>query len=217
MKTSIGQEGKSFPLGATLVPGGANFSVFAKHGTAAQLLLFEDVDAPVPFRVIDLDPRTNRTYHYWHVFVPGVIAGEVYANRIAGLFDPARGLRFDPDKVLLDPYGKCIARPNARSREAARHPGPKAATGLKSIVVDPSAYNWQGDAPLGRPFCAYDHLRDACRRVHPASKLRCASEQTRHLWRVDREDPLSPGPRCQRCRAPPGLCFRRRGRSAGPR
>jgi len=74
MKTSIGQEGKSFPLGATLVPGGANFSVFAKHGTAAQLLLFEDVDAPVPFRVIDLDPRTNRTYHYWHVFVPGVIA-----------------------------------------------------------------------------------------------------------------------------------------------
>ena len=126
--------------------------MFAKHGTAAQLLLFEDVDAPVPFRVIDLDPRTNRTYHYWHVFVPGVIAGQVYAYRIAGLFDPARGLRFDPDKVLLDPYGKCIARPNARSREAARHPGDNAATALKSIVVDPSAYNWQGDAPLGRPF-----------------------------------------------------------------
>jgi hypothetical protein len=46
MKTSISQEGKSFPLGATLVPGGANFSVFAKHSTAAQLLLFDDVDAP---------------------------------------------------------------------------------------------------------------------------------------------------------------------------
>ena len=64
------QRGKSFPLGSTLVPGGANFSVFAKHSAAAQLLLFDDVDAATPSRVIDLNPRTNRTYHYWHVFVP---------------------------------------------------------------------------------------------------------------------------------------------------
>ena len=83
--------------------------MFAKHSTAAQLLLFDDLDAPSPSRVIDLDPRTNRTYHYWHVFVPGVAAGQIYAYRVAGPFDPARGLRFDPDKVLLDPYGKCIA------------------------------------------------------------------------------------------------------------
>jgi pullulanase/glycogen debranching enzyme len=60
-------KGKSFPLGATLAPGGANFSIFAKHSTGAQLLLFDDVDAPTPSRVIDLDPRANRTYHYWHV------------------------------------------------------------------------------------------------------------------------------------------------------
>jgi glycogen operon protein len=66
------QRGKSFPLGATLVPGGANFSVFAKHSTAAQLLLFEAADAANAFRVIDLDPRTDRTYHYWHAFVSGV-------------------------------------------------------------------------------------------------------------------------------------------------
>ena len=84
MKTMIGQVGKSFPLGATLVPGGANFSVYAKHSTAAQLLLFDDADAPRPSRVIDLDPRTNRTYHYWHVFVPDVIAGQAYAYRVAG-------------------------------------------------------------------------------------------------------------------------------------
>ena len=133
------QRGTSFPLGATLVHGGVNFSMFAKHSGGAQLLLFDDVDAPEPSRVIDLDPRINRTYHYWHAFVPGISAGQIYAYRVAGPFDPERGLRFDPDKVLLDPYGKCIARPAGRSREAARHPGDNAATALRSVVVDPSA------------------------------------------------------------------------------
>jgi glycogen operon protein len=53
---------------------------------------------------------------------------------------------------LLDPYGKCVARPPGRSREAARKPGDNAATVLKSVVVDPSTYDWEGDTPLGRPF-----------------------------------------------------------------
>jgi isoamylase len=144
--------GKSFPLGATLVPDGVNFSVFAKHSTAAQLLLFDHTDDPEPSRVIDLEPRTNRTYHYWHVFVPGVTAGQLYAYRVAGPFDPERGLRFDPDKVLLDPYGKCVARPAARSREAARRPGDNAARALRSAVIDPGSYDWEDDTPLGRPF-----------------------------------------------------------------
>jgi isoamylase len=152
LDTMAWQPGKSFPLGATLVSGGANFSVFAKYSAAAQLLLFDEADAPKPSRVIDLDPRANRTYHYWHVFVPGITAGQIYAFRVAGPFDPARGLRFDPDKVLLDPYGKCIARPAGRRRDAARRPGDNAATALRSVVVDPSTYDWEGDAPLRRPF-----------------------------------------------------------------
>jgi len=148
----IQREGKSFPLGATLSCDGANFSVFAKHSRAAQLLLFDHLDDPEPSRVIDLDPRINRTYHYWHAFVPGTTAGQLYGWRTAGPFDPAKGRRFDPNKVLLDPYGKCIARPLGRSREVARRPGDNAATALKSVIVDPSAYDWEGDAPLGRPF-----------------------------------------------------------------
>ena len=152
MTTMVPEQGKSFPLGATTIAGGANFSVFAKNSTAAQLLLFDDLNAVKPSRVIDLDPRTNRTYHYWHVFVPGVAAGQIYAYRIAGPFDPARGLRFDPDKVLLDPYGKCIARPAGRSREAARHHGANSATALKSVVVNTGSYDWEGDAPLCRSF-----------------------------------------------------------------
>ena len=144
--------GQSFPLGATLAGSGANFSAFAKHAAAVELLLFDRDDADKLPQVIELDPRVNRTYHYWHTFVPGVAAGQVYAYRAAGPFDPARGLRFDPSKALLDPYGKCIARPAGRSRKAAREPGDNAATALRSVIVGPGTYDWEGDAPLGRPF-----------------------------------------------------------------
>ena len=163
--------GRSFPLGATLERRGANFSVFAKHSRAAQLLLFDSADAPVPSRMIDLDPRINHTYHYWHTFVPGVAAGQIYAYRISGAFDPQRGLRFDPSKVLLDPYGKCIARPAARTGEASRRPGDNVATALRSVIVDPSSYDWEGDAPIGRPFTKtilYEmHVRGFT--MHPSS------------------------------------------------
>ncbi len=134
------------------MPGGTNFCVFSKYSLGAQLLLFDHVDDAQPARTLNLDPYDNRTYHYWHVFVPGVTAGQVYAYRIAGPFDPANGLRFDPQKVLLDPYGRCIARPAGRSREAAGRPGDNAATALRSVVADPAAYDWEGDALLGRPF-----------------------------------------------------------------
>jgi len=149
---SVQHAGRSFPLGATLDRTGTNFSLFAKSSRAAQLLLFDSADAPAPSRVIDLDPRANRTYHYWHTFVPGVAAGQLYAYRISGPFDPERGLRFDPSKVLLDPYGKCIARPAARTGDAARRPGDNIATALRSVVVDPAGYDWEGDAPIRRPF-----------------------------------------------------------------
>jgi isoamylase len=144
--------GRSFPLGATPVDGGVNFSVFSKLSTGVELCLFDHVDDARPARVIALDPRTHRTYHYWHVFVPGIGPGQLYAFRVHGLFDPANGLRFDASKVLLDPYGKCIARPVAWSRKAAYRPGDNAATAIKSVVVDPAAYDWQDDAPPRRPF-----------------------------------------------------------------
>src|ERR1700746_3430975 len=64
-------QGKSFPLGATLSRDGVNFSVFSKHSAAAQLLLFDHVEDPKPSRVIPLEPQGNRTYHYWHAFIPG--------------------------------------------------------------------------------------------------------------------------------------------------
>jgi glycogen operon protein len=124
--------GKSFPLGASLVAGGANFSVFSKHASALQLLLFDGVNDDRPSKVINLDPRRQRTYHYWHALVPGLKAGQLYGYRAHGPYALEKGLRFDADKVLLNPYGKCIARPSCVSLTAARSPDDNAGTALKS-------------------------------------------------------------------------------------
>ena len=144
-------EGQSSPLGATLSPEGVNFSVYSKHATEIKLFLFDHVDDARPARVIRIDPSTNRTYHYWHVFVPGVKAGQIYGYRVDGPFDPSSGMRFDPDKVLIDPYGRGTVVPKNYSREAAREKGDNAATAIKSVVVDSHAYDWEGDTPLNRP------------------------------------------------------------------
>src|ERR1051325_8665781 len=80
--------GQSFPLGATVVSGGVNFSVFSRQAAQVDLLLFEDAEAVHPTRVMALDPRTHRTYHYWHVFVPGIGPGQLYGYRAFGPFEP---------------------------------------------------------------------------------------------------------------------------------
>jgi isoamylase len=149
--TDIGP-GQSFPLGATPIPNGVNFSVFSKSSQALELLLFETADDPQPIRVIPLDPRRNRTYHYWHVFVGGLREGQLYGYRAIGPFAPAQGLRYDRDKLLLDPYGRAVAVPRGYNRLAASRPGDTAATAMKSVVADLGGYDWEGDVPPRRPF-----------------------------------------------------------------
>jgi glycogen operon protein len=144
------REGSSSPLGATVAPKGVNFSIFSKNATGVELLLFDDTNDARPARAIRIDPATNRTYHYWHVFVPGVKAGQIYGYRVEGPSDFTMGMRFDPAKVLLDPYGRSVVVPENYSRDAARREGDNAATAMKSVVVDPLAYDWEGDAPLKR-------------------------------------------------------------------
>ena len=165
--------GRSFPIGATLVPGGANFSIFSRSAAGIELLFFDRVDDGRPSRVIPIDPVGNHTYHYWHVFVPGVEAGQIYGFRACGPFEPARGLRFDPSKLLLDPYGRAVAVPKTYSREAARLKGDNAAVAMKSVVTDPHAYDWEGDLPLKGPWSRtiiYEmHVRGFT--AHPSSGL----------------------------------------------
>jgi isoamylase len=138
--------GSSAPLGATVRPGGVNFSVYSKSASSLELLLFDSQEDLKPARVIALDPRKNRTYHYWHVLVPDLKPGQLYGFRAVGEFRPEQGLRFDSSKVLLDPYALAVAIPNAYSRVADNTPV------MKSVVVDPSTYDWEGDHPLRRPF-----------------------------------------------------------------
>jgi glycogen operon protein len=152
MNLCVVKQGTSAPLGATVYSGGVNFSIFSKNATALELLLFDDESAAMPATVIALDPHCQRTYHYWHAFVPGVKPGQVYGYRAHGPFDPEHGFRFDGEKILLDPYGLAVAVPEAYDRQAARRSGDNTAVAMKSVVADPGRYDWEGDLPLRRPF-----------------------------------------------------------------
>jgi glycogen operon protein len=185
---SIGADGAGgvgvrAPLGATLVPGGMNFSVFSRDATMVELLLFDRVDDARPARVVRIEAGTNRTYHYWHAFVPGVRAGQVYGLRVHGPSDAAPGLRFDASKVLLDPYGRCVAVPKNYSRDAAKGEGDNAAVAMKSVVTEmgTGTYDWEGDVPLRHPSSRtiiYEmHVRGFTQ--HPSSGV---SEETRGTY-----------------------------------
>ena len=141
------EKGKSRPLGATPVENGVNFSLFSEHATSVELLLFDAHDSPGPSRVIKLDPHINKTYGFWHVFVPDLTAGAHYAYRVDGPPGLDVGHRFDKNKVLIDPY----ARGNTKAlwnRERACGLGDNVATSMRSVVIDTSGYDWEGDQPL---------------------------------------------------------------------
>jgi glycogen operon protein len=144
-------KGRSSPLGATVSREGTNFSVYSKHATGVELLFFDEADDARPSNVIPIDPATSRTYHYWHIFVSGVKPGQIYGYRVSGPFDPSSGMRFDDRKLLLDPYGLAVVVSKGYSRDAARQKGDNTVTAMKSVVADPSAYDWEGDTPLHRP------------------------------------------------------------------
>jgi glycogen operon protein len=144
--------GRSYPLGATYFDGGVNFCVYSHNCTAIELLLFDKHDDPVPSRVIPLDPEINRTFYYWHIFIEGLEAGTLYGYRVKGPYDPPLGFRYDGEKVLIDPYAQAVMYDDNYSRKAAQRTGDNCAQSMKSVVVDPRDYDWEGDAPLQRPF-----------------------------------------------------------------
>lgn len=148
LKTSTG---KSYPLGSSPDKHGSNFALYSKNATAVELLLFDSSNHQQPTQTIILDPVKNRTFHYWHIYVIGLKVGQRYAYRIHGPFEPEKGLRFDAQKVLLDPYAKGIVT-DGYDREAAIKPGDNASVAMKSVVVDTKHYDWGNDKPLNYPF-----------------------------------------------------------------
>ena len=137
--------GVAQPLGATATPTGVNFSVYSEHATSVTLLLFDSPDGATPIEVV-LDARRNKSFHFWHCHVGGVGPGQVYAYRMDGPFEPsATGLRFNRNKVLLDPYA--LGNINTVwDRNNAVGPKDNMATSMRSVVIDPTTYDWEGDA-----------------------------------------------------------------------
>src|SRR6201996_1405155 len=143
--------GSPYPLGASVTATGVNFSIFSYHATRAELVLFDTEDAAQPSSIIDLVPGTSSTSHYWHIHLSGIKAGQLYGYRMSGPYAHELGHRFDPEKLLLDPYARAISSKNYR-RNAAAKPGNNAGFAAKSVVADLSTYDWEGDQPLHHPF-----------------------------------------------------------------
>jgi isoamylase len=144
--------GRPHPLGATPDAQGTNFAIFSQDATAIQLLLFESHEAREPFKTIDLDPELNRTFYFWHIHVRDVKPGMGYAYRVDGPQDlHGKGHRFNPRKVLIDPYGRGVTS-TIWDRAAACGPEDNVGNSLSSVVVDTDDYDWEGDRPINRPM-----------------------------------------------------------------
>ncbi|MBV9578283.1 MAG: glycogen debranching protein GlgX [Chloroflexi bacterium] len=146
--------GTAFPLGATPRDGGTNFAIMSEVASGVEVCLFDA--AGHEDRVVLRD----RDAGVWHGFVPGVGPGQMYGFRVDGAFDPARGLRCNPNKLLLDPYAKATAGSVTFGPEVLGHslddpdqPSQldSAAHTLRSLVVDPS-FTWRD---LRRPNHSY--------------------------------------------------------------
>ncbi|MBI4701027.1 MAG: glycogen debranching protein GlgX [Deltaproteobacteria bacterium] len=146
--------GKHHPLGATVVPGGVNFALYSKHAKAVFLELFDRPGGPAT----DVIRVEHCTRHIWHVLVHGAGAGQLYAYRVDGDYNPAAGLRFNAAKLLVDPYAKAFTGkfsnrsnlllgydPLSPARDLARDERDSAPVVPRCIVVD-DRFDWQGDA-----------------------------------------------------------------------
>lgn len=99
--------GKSYPLGATWDGAGVNFALFSENATKVELCLFDSVDDKQEAVRIELPEQTDMV---WHGYFPDLQPGQLYGYRVHGPYDPANGHRFNPNKLLLDPYARAIGR-----------------------------------------------------------------------------------------------------------
>ena len=147
--------GAPFPLGPSWDGSGTNFSLFSENAQRVELCLFDDQD-----REERIDVR-QQTAHNWHVYLPGVGPGQRYGYRVDGPWEPEHGHRFNPAKLLIDPYAKSIDGPIGfgKARLLAYVPGQEdvrddedsAPAIPRSVVID-DAFDWEGDVRLDRPW-----------------------------------------------------------------
>ena len=174
--------GMPFPLGPHWDGEGTNFSLFSENAEKVELCLFEEVDGGDDHETrVEL---TERTAFNWHCYLPGVGPGCRYGYRVHGPYDPNAGRRFNPAKLLIDPYAKAIEGPIAWGRGNTLPYAPSsdehadlapdgeddAAAIPKCLVVDPH-FDWQDDRPPATPWhetVIYEvHVKGFTKR-HPA-------------------------------------------------
>ena len=169
------KSGRPFPLGATLDPEGVQFAVFSQHAQRVELCLFEQGRE----RRLELPSRSG---HIFHGYLPGARAGLLYGYRVHGAYRPLEGHRFNPNKLLLDPYarqiqgnfqlegtdfGYLLDHPEGDLSFDTRDNG---STAAKAQVVDVSSFDWQGDQPLRRshtPAIFYEAHLKGLTQLHP--------------------------------------------------
>ena len=124
--------GKPSPLGATWDGMGVNFAIFSENAERVELCLFESVDDVCEAVAIELP---ENTYHVWHGYLPDARPGQLYGYRVYGSYEPKAGLRFNSNKVLVDPYAKAVLRRTRwvqRDRQrGVRAVGRRGGTGLR--------------------------------------------------------------------------------------
>ena len=154
------QPGRPYPLGATWDGSGVNFALWSEHATSVELCLFDPGDPGREARRMPMRERTDQT---WHVYLPGAGPGQLYGYRVHGPWDPAAGHRFNPAKVLLDPYARAIAGTvdwndalfgqgaGDPDGDLARDDRDSAPYVPKCVVIDP-AFDWGADRPPRTPW-----------------------------------------------------------------
>lgn len=140
--------GCPYPLGYKIYDDGVNFSISSRHATQVELCLYQKADSKKPFQVIELQRNFNHTFFSWHVFVENLPAGVWYGWRIDGpSLTRESGLRFDKDKLLLDPWARAVSS-KLWNRFKARQPGDNSQQAMRAMVADNRDYDWEGDKPL---------------------------------------------------------------------
>jgi glycogen operon protein len=152
--------GVAYPLGATWDGEGVNFALFSSDASAVDLCLFEAPDASTESTRIQLVERTN---HVWHGYFPDLEPGQLYGYRVHGSYSPESGHRFNPHKLLIDPYARAITsglrwddalfgyEVGHAEIDLARSEQDSAASVPKSVVVD-TAFTWGDDRPPRTPW-----------------------------------------------------------------
>ncbi|HLK80757.1 MAG TPA: glycogen debranching protein GlgX [Xanthobacteraceae bacterium] len=131
--------GVPLPLGAWVLGEGVNFAIFSRHATSVELLLYDSPDDKAPSARVVLDPGAHRTGDIWHVWEKGVRPGQCYAYRVDGPYEPERGLRFNQNRLLIDPYARALTGVSSADFERARGYGPSSSTDDRSLTLPDNA------------------------------------------------------------------------------